>query len=50
MYRIVWWNKNWQGNQSTRCKPVPVPLFPPQIPNDLTWDRSRSAAVGINRV
>jgi hypothetical protein len=30
------------GNQSTRRKPTPVPLCPPQIPHDLTW----AAAVG----
>jgi hypothetical protein len=32
--RICW------GNKSTRRKPVPAPLYPPQIPNDLTWDRT----------
>jgi hypothetical protein len=36
-----WWmwrnrpNDNWQGNRSTRRKPTPVPLCPPQIPQ--TW-------------
>jgi hypothetical protein len=25
-----------RGNRSTRRKPVPVPLCPPQIPHDLT--------------
>jgi hypothetical protein len=25
-----------RGNRSTRRKPAPVPLCPPQIPNDLT--------------
>jgi hypothetical protein len=25
-----------RGNQSTRGKPAPVPLCPPQIPHDLT--------------
>jgi hypothetical protein len=34
------------GNQSTRRKPAPVPLCPPQIPRDLTWARTRNAAVG----
>jgi hypothetical protein len=29
-----------RGNRSTRRKPAPVPLFPPQIPHDLTWDRT----------
>jgi hypothetical protein len=32
------------GNRSTRRKPVPVPLRPPQIPHDLTRTRTRAAA------
>jgi hypothetical protein len=32
----IWWNKNWQGNQSTWRQPVTVPLCPPQMPRDLT--------------
>jgi hypothetical protein len=32
-----------RGNRSTRRKPAPVPLCPPQIPHDLTLDRSREA-------
>jgi hypothetical protein len=35
-----------RGNRSTRRKPAPVPLSPPQIPHDLTWARTRAAAVG----
>jgi hypothetical protein len=35
-----------RGNRSTCKKPAPVPLCPPQIPHDLTWDRTRAAAVG----
>jgi hypothetical protein len=35
-----------KGNESTWRKPVPLPLCPPQTPYDLTWDRSRAAAVG----
>jgi hypothetical protein len=35
-----------RGNGSTRRKPAPVPFCPPQIPHDLTWDRTRAAAVG----
>jgi hypothetical protein len=35
-----------RGNQSTRRKPAPVPVCPPQIPRDLTRARSRAAAVG----
>jgi hypothetical protein len=39
-----------RGNRSTRRKPTPVPLCPPQIPHDLTWDRARVAAVGSQRL
>jgi hypothetical protein len=35
-----------RGNGSTRKKPAPVLLCPPQIPHDLTWARARAAAVG----
>jgi hypothetical protein len=35
-----------RGNWSTRRKPAPVPLCPPQIPHDLTWARTRPAVVG----
>jgi hypothetical protein len=35
-----------RGNRSTRRKPASVPLCPLQIPHDLTWDRTRTAAVG----
>jgi hypothetical protein len=35
-----------KGNWSTRRKPAPVPLCPPQIPHDLTWARTWAAAVG----
>jgi hypothetical protein len=39
-----------RGRRSTRRKPAPVPLFPPQIPHDLTWDRIRAAAMGNRRL
>jgi hypothetical protein len=39
-----------RGNRSTRIKPAPVPLCPQQIPHDLTWDRTRAAAVGSQRL
>jgi hypothetical protein len=39
-----------KGNRSTRIKPTPVPLCPPQIPHDLAWDRTRAAAVGSQRL
>jgi hypothetical protein len=37
-------------NQSTRRKPAPVPLCPPQIPHDVTWARTRAAAVGSRQL
>jgi hypothetical protein len=39
-----------RGNRSTRRKPASVPLCPPQIPHDLTWDRTQAAAVGSQRL
>jgi hypothetical protein len=39
-----------RGNRSTQRKPAPVPLFPSQIPHDLTWDRTRAATVGSQRL
>jgi hypothetical protein len=39
-----------RGNRSTRRKPSPVPLCPPQIPFDLTRARTRAAAVGSQRL
>jgi hypothetical protein len=35
-----------RGNRSTRRKPAPAPLCPPQIP----LDRTRTAAVGSQRL
>jgi hypothetical protein len=35
-----------RGNRSTRRKPAPAPLCSPQIPHDLSWDRTRAAAGG----
>jgi hypothetical protein len=37
-------------NRSTQRKPAPVPLCPPQIPHDLTWDWTRAATVGSQRL
>jgi hypothetical protein len=34
-----------RGNRSTRIKPAPAPLCPPQIPHDQTRDRTRAAAM-----
>jgi hypothetical protein len=39
-----------RGNRSTRSKPVPVSLCPPQISHDLTRARTRAAAVGSQRL
>jgi hypothetical protein len=37
-------------NRSTRRKPTPVPLCPPQLPHELTRARTRAAAVESRRV
>jgi hypothetical protein len=37
-------------NRSTRRKPAPVPVFPPQIPHNLTWARTRISTVGSQRL
>jgi hypothetical protein len=37
-------------NRSTRRKPAPAPLCPPQIPHDQTRARTRAAAVGSQRL
>jgi hypothetical protein len=39
-----------RGNRSTRRKPAPAPLCPPQIPLVQTRDRTRAAAVGNQRL
>jgi hypothetical protein len=39
-----------RGNRSTRRKPAPTPLCPPQIPHDRTRARTRAAAVGSQRL
>jgi hypothetical protein len=39
-----------KGNRSTRRKPAPAPLCPPQIPLDQTRDRTPAAAVGSQRL
>jgi hypothetical protein len=38
-----------RGNRSTRIKPAPAPLCPPQIAHDQTRARTRSTAVGSQR-
>jgi hypothetical protein len=39
-----------RGNRSTRRKPAPMPLRPPQITHDLTRARTLAAAVGSLRL
>jgi hypothetical protein len=39
-----------RGKCSTRRKPAPMPLWPPQIPHDLTRAGTRAAAVGSQRL
>jgi hypothetical protein len=39
-----------RGNRSTRRKPAPALLCPPQIPHDQTRARTRAAAVGSQRL
>jgi hypothetical protein len=34
------------GEPKYRRKPTPVSLFSPQIPCDMTWDRTQATAVG----
>jgi hypothetical protein len=46
----IGWMKIGKGNQSTRRKPAPVPLCPPQMPHDLTRARNRAAAVRSQRL
>jgi hypothetical protein len=38
-----------RGYQSTQRKPAPVPFFPPQIPHDLTRDRTWAAELSGGR-
>jgi hypothetical protein len=39
-----------RGNRSTRRKPAPALLCPPQIPLDQTWVCTRASAVGSQRL
>jgi hypothetical protein len=39
-----------RGKRSTRRKPAPATLCPPQIPHDQTRARTRAAAVGSQRL
>jgi hypothetical protein len=39
-----------RGNRSARREPVTVPLYPPQVPHDLTRARNLAVAVGSQRL
>jgi hypothetical protein len=39
-----------KGNQNAQRKPAPLPLCPPQIPDDLIWDQTGVASVGSWRL
>jgi hypothetical protein len=45
-YGVVGGMRTGRGNRSTWSKPAPLPLCSPQIPHDLTLDRTRAAEVG----
>jgi hypothetical protein len=45
-----WWNEFGRGNRSTRRKPAPAPLCPPQNPTWRPGLESRTAAVGSQRL
>jgi hypothetical protein len=60
---IIWGGGDWvhfvrrppigkigRENRSTRRKPAAVPVCPQRMPHDLTWDRTRAAAVGSRRL
>jgi hypothetical protein len=49
-YGAVGWMTIGRGNRSTWRKPATIPFCPPQIPHELTWDRTRAAAVGTRRL
>jgi hypothetical protein len=38
-----------RGRQSARRRPTPVPLCPPQISHDLTWDETHAPMKGSQR-
>jgi hypothetical protein len=42
IFGVIGGMKFGRGNQSTRRKPTPAPLCPPQIPHDQTQARSLS--------
>jgi hypothetical protein len=55
----IWWLINMEQsmkleligrNRTTQRNPAPMLLFPPQIPRNLTWDWTRSTAVGSRQI
>jgi hypothetical protein len=44
------WMKIGKGNRSTRRKPAPAPICPPQMPLDQIMVRTRAAAMGSQRL
>jgi hypothetical protein len=42
--------RNRRGKRSTRRKPTPMPFSLPQIPHNVTWDRTLATAVGSRRL
>jgi hypothetical protein len=44
--RTVGGMRTGRGNRSTHRKPVPLPLHPPKISHDLTWDKNQAAMLG----
>jgi hypothetical protein len=49
-YKVVGGMRTGKGSRNTLRKPAPVPLCPPQIPHNLTWDRTGVVAVGSQRL
>jgi hypothetical protein len=47
---VVGWMRIGRGNRSTLRKPAAVPLYPSQIPHDLTCARTRAVAVRSRRL
>jgi hypothetical protein len=45
-----WWNENWQGKQKYSEKTCPSAICSPQIPHDLNWAWTRTAAVGSRQL
>jgi hypothetical protein len=48
-YRAIGGMRISRRNRNSRGKVAPIPLCLPQIPHDLTWNRTRATAVGTQR-